>query len=271
MPEYHIFVVSDGTGETATKMAKAALLQFQSANAFVSRHNNIRSKEAIREIVKQARDCRGVVLHTFAARELRTAAEQACQAFNVPSHDLFGPLVEKLESYTGLPSTQKPGLLHQVDDGYFERLEALNYTVRNDDNRYPEDLEQADIVLVGVSRTSKTPLSIYLAQEGWRVANIPLVMGEEVSDALEKVDPHRVVGLMITPERLAEVRRARLSRFAPGDSAYADPTRVLEELESCRKLFSRHPGWLIVDVTGKSVEEAAAEILDKLFGKERHV
>ena len=267
--EFHIFVVSDGTGETATKMSKAALAQFRPANAAITRHSNIRSVEALREVVREAERSRALVIHTFASQELRQAMEQACQDRNIPSHDVLGPLLEKLQESLGVSPSGQAGLLHQIDDGYFERLEALAFTVRHDDNPAPVDLGEADIILVGVSRTSKTPVSIYLAQEGWKVANIPVVMGEELPKELFQVEQSRIVGLVTTPERLSEVRKVRLSRLGSQDSTYADLGRVAEELRSCQEIFDRNPAWVRVDVTGKSIEEMAAEILDKLFGKER--
>jgi regulator of PEP synthase PpsR (kinase-PPPase family) len=162
-------------------------------------------------------------------------------------------------------------LMHQVDDGYFERLEALAFAVRNDDSRRSEELPQADIILLGLSRTSKTPLSIYLAQEGWRVANIPLSVGEDPSKELAEVDQKRIVGLIANAEQLSVVRKARLSRLGTKDSSYADAGQIEDELGYCRTLFAQHPEWLVVDVTGKCVEEVASEILDRLFGKERRV
>lgn len=271
MAEHHIYIVSDGTGETATKISKAALLQFRPANPVITRHSNVRSAESIREIVKAAEGQRALIIHTFASHVLRREMEQQCQNRNVPSQDLLGVLMDRLQEFVGSPPSEQPGLLHQVDDNYFERMDALSYTVRNDDNPCPEDLQEADIVLVGVSRTSKTPLSIYLAQEGWRVANIPLVVGQQPSVELARVDPMRIVGLVISPERLAETRRVRLSRLGVTDSSYADPVQVKAEMEFCREVFAAHPDWMVVDVTGKSVEETAAEITDRLFGKERRL
>ncbi len=271
MAEYHIFVVSDGTGETATKMAKAALLQFKPSNIVFTRHSNVRTIECIRQVVKEAeRDC-ALVIHTFASQELRRAMQQTCQERNVPSHDLLGLLLKELSDFIGLPPSEKPGLLHQVDDDYFERIDALSFTVRHDDNRSPEDLHAADIILVGVSRTSKTPLGIYLAQEGRKVANISVIMGEELPRQLFDVDRSKIVALMTSPERLVEVRKARLSRLGSLDSAYADVKHVTEELDYCKRIFDQNPGWTRVDVTGKSVEEIASEIQDKLFGKERRL
>jgi regulator of PEP synthase PpsR (kinase-PPPase family) len=269
MGEFHIFVVSDGTGETATKMSKAAILQFKSANTVITRFSNIRSMDAVRDMLRDAERLRALVIHTFAAQDLRFAFEEACQDRNVPTVDLLGVLLDKLEDFLGIAPTGKPGLLHQVDDGYFERLDALAFTVRHDDNLSPEDLGQADIILVGVSRTSKTPLSVYLAQEGWKVANIPVVMGDELPPELFRVKQSKIVGLTTSAERLAEVRKARLSRVGGQDSSYADLVRVRQELEHCNAIFDRNPEWVRVDVTGKSVEETAAEILDRLFGKER--
>jgi len=271
MAEDHIYIVSDGTGETATKMSKAALLQFRPANPVITRYSNVRAVESIREIVKSAESQRALIIHTFASHVLRREMERSCQDRNIPSQDLFGPLVEGLQEFIGSSPSEQPGLLHQMDDNYFERMDALAYTVRNDDNRFPEDLQEADIILIGPSRTSKTPLSIYLAQEGWRVANIPLVLGEQLCPQLARVDPMRVVGLMTSAERLIEARRARLVRLGVTDSSYADPAHVKAELEFCRQVFEAHPDWMIVDVTGKSVEESAAEITDRLFGKERRL
>jgi regulator of PEP synthase PpsR (kinase-PPPase family) len=183
----------------------------------------------------------------------------------------MGLLLKQLEAFIGAPPTGKPGLLHQVDDDYFEKMDALAFTVRNDDLRSPSELAEADIILIGASRTSKTPLSIYLALEGWRVANLHIDPGEPIAPELESADPKRVVGLVSSPERLAEVRKARLSRMASADSTYADMERVLEELEYCRSIVAQHPGWILIDVTGKSVEETAAEILDSCFGRERRI
>lgn len=269
MAEYHVYVVSDGTGETATKVSKAALLQFKSTNTVFTRHSNVRSLETIREVVKEADRDGAIVIDTFASHELRKAMEEACRELNVPRHDLLGLLLARLEDFFGYPPSEKAGLLHQVDDEYFERLDALAFTVRHDDNRAPEELHLADLVLVGVSRTSKTPVSIYLAQDGYKVANITIEAGIEPPKELFRIDQSRVVGLITSADRLAEVRQARLPRLGSLDSTYADPARIREELEHCRKLFQQNSGWLLVDVTAKSVEEVASEILDRVFGRER--
>jgi regulator of PEP synthase PpsR (kinase-PPPase family) len=205
----------------------------------------------------------------MASQEMRVALETACQERSIPSVDLLGVLLERLEEFLGVAPTGKPGLLHQVDDGYFERLDALAFTVRHDDNASSGDLAEADIILVGVSRTSKTPLSIYLAQEGWKVANVPVVIGEDLPAEHFRADQSRVVGLTTTAERLAEVRKARLTRVGGTDSTYADVDRIRQELRYCQELFDRNPSWVTIDVTGKSVEESAGEVLDRLFGKER--
>lgn len=269
MSQFHIYVVSDGTGETASKMSKAALLQFRPADTVMTRYSNVRTADAVRDVVRDAERNRALVIHTFASDELRRAMERACEDRSVPSHDLLGLLLDKLEEHIGASPSEKPGLLHQVDDDYFERLEALAFTVKHDDNPHPEELHDADIILVGVSRTSKTPLAIYLAQEGWKVANLPVVLGEELPKELLAVKQSRIVGLLSDPERLSEVRKVRLSRLGSTESSYADTRRIADELKYCREIFDRHPSWVQVDVTGKSVEETAAEILDKLFGKER--
>ena len=185
--------------------------------------------------------------------------------FGLDAIDLISPLLYKLSDVLGSAPREEPGLLHQVDTEYFKRVEAVNFTVKQDDGQELRHLYRADMVLVGVSRTSKTPLSIYLAHKGYKVANVPLINGIDPPTELFQIDQKKVVGLMIDPKRLVELRSARLRNLRQNPRGnYADFEAVEEEVEWCRRLFRRHHQWQVIDVTNKSVEESAAEILRRL-------
>jgi [pyruvate, water dikinase]-phosphate phosphotransferase / [pyruvate, water dikinase] kinase len=271
MMNQHIFVLSDSTADTAMKIMRAALLQFQHEGALVTRYGNVRSPERITEVIQEARRYNAFILYTFVSEDLRIHLKKSCEGSSVVMVDLLGPLMERLSRFFETAPQETPGLLHQVDESYFQRIEAIEYTVRHDDGRLVSDLEKADIVLVGVSRASKTPLGMYLAQEGWRTANIPIIPGRELPEEIAQLDPLKVVGLIIDPRRLVEVRQARLARLGAKESNYADLQQVEEELKWAQRIFARNPEWKIIDVTRKSVEESAAEILDHLLGKERKI
>jgi regulator of PEP synthase PpsR (kinase-PPPase family) len=185
------------------------------------------------------------------------------------SVDVFGPILKELTLFFDKKPVSKPGLLHQVDDEYFDRVEAIEFAIRHDDGSQLEDVENADIVLVGVSRTSKTPLSIYLAQDGWRVANIPITVGTRLPGKLFEIDKHKVVGLIVNPERLAEARKVRLEQLGVEGSSYADTERIRGEIEYARAIFDQNPSWPVIDVTGKSIEEISQEVLDVVIGRGR--
>lgn len=268
MDEYHVFIVSDGTGETGYRMLKAVMRQFKQ-DVFIKRHANVREESQIREIMESAARNRTLVVYTFVSEELRDLIKQLAGDDGTQCIDLMGPLMAKLTSFLHTEPVAKPGLLHQVDEEYFARIDAIEYAIRHDDSRSVKDVDTADIVIVGVSRTSKTPLSVYLAQEGWKVANIPIVMGMELPSELFQTDQHRIVGLTIEPQRLAEIRRVRLQQLGAKDSSYAELDRIKQELNYAHGIFSQNPLWFVIDVTGKSIEEASQEVLDELFGKDR--
>lgn len=270
MGNYHVFIVSDGTGETAYRMLKAAMLQFHE-DILITRYSNVRQESQIREILKAAAENDTLVVYTFASQELRGVLHRLADELKAEHLDLLGPLMEKLSTFFHEPPVSKPGLLHQVDEEYFARIDAIEYAIRHDDSRSVKDLGTADIVVVGVSRTSKTPLSIYLAQEGWRVANIPIVAGIKLPNELFQIDQHKVVALSIDPQRLAEVRRARLDQLGVKDSSYADLDRIREELRYAHSIFSENPSWPVIDMTGKSIEEASQLVLDQLMGRGRRL
>ena len=244
------------------------MLQFRE-DIVISRHSNIRTEDQIREILQEASNGRMLVVHTFVTPELRDFIQKAADEEGAQCLDLIGPIMENLASFFETSPVAEPGLLHRVDAEYFARIDAIEYAIRHDDGRCANDIDTADIILLGVSRTSKTPLSIYLAQEGQTVANIPIVQGMKIPDEVSQVDQERIVGLSIDPERLAVIRQARLQQLGVKDSSYADMGRIKEELSYAHTIFSQNPIWPVIDVTGKSLEELAHEVLDNLFGKER--
>jgi regulator of PEP synthase PpsR (kinase-PPPase family) len=196
------------------------------------------------------------------ALDLRQALHIAATDYGVIAVDLLGGLLSKLQDFFHRTPWGRPGLLHQGDEGYIERVDAMEFTVQHDDGQNVEELSNADVVLVGPSRTSKTPVSFYLAYRGWKVANVPLVLGVDPAEMVSRLDPHAVVGLTIDPEHLAAIRRARLQHLGLKEgSAYADLTHIREELDYCLNLCRAY-GWPLIDVTGKAVEETANEVIN---------
>jgi regulator of PEP synthase PpsR (kinase-PPPase family) len=260
--QHVVYIVSDATGATGRRVVEAALAQFAGAQVEVVQIPGVREVDAVKRVVGEAARARGTIVHTLALPELRQTMLNECRRCHVVTIDLMGPLVARLSDSLELAPLAKPGLLQQIDETYLQRIEAIDFAVRHDDGRRPEDLSEADLVLVGVSRTSKTPISIFLAYRGWRVANVPLVVNLEPPPALFRVDRRRVIALTIQPERLVDLRRARMRRLAHGFSlAYAEMDHIQGELDWA-ELIVRRERWPVLDVTNKSIEEAAAEIID---------
>jgi len=256
-----VFVVSDATGTTGERVVRAALMQFATARVLVERVPEVRTTEQVREVVQAAAKRGGTIVHTLVSAELRQAMLNEGRARHVMTIDLMGPLLTRLSDVLEVSPLAHPGLFEQLDEGYFQRIDAINFTVAHDDGRKPQDLSLADVVLVGVSRTCKTPISIYLSYRGWRVANVPLLLGMEPAPQLFAADRRRVVGLTIREERLVRLRQVRLQRMRSGfDRGYADAAQVGREVEWAQFIFRRGQ-WPLVDVTNKSIEEAAAEIV----------
>jgi [pyruvate, water dikinase]-phosphate phosphotransferase / [pyruvate, water dikinase] kinase len=271
MTSHHILVMSDGTGETAYRMLKAAMAQFQE-DVVITRYANIREREQIRTILRAAAATSSedaLVVYTFVGQDLRLFLRAIAEDSKIQAVDLLGPLMDALAAFFKKPPVAKPGLLHRVDEEYFSRIEAIEYAITHDDGRSIKDLGTADLVLVGVSRVSKTPVSIFLAQEGWKVANVTTVKGMKPPKELHDVDQHKIVGLTIDPGRLAEVRSVRLKQLGVDDSNYAEMEQVREEIQHAESIFRQNPLWPVIDVTGKSVEEISQEILDKVVGRGR--
>jgi hypothetical protein len=263
---FHVFVVSDASGATAERVVRAALVQFDDPQITLTRYASVRTVEQISQIVQQAEETGGFIVHTFVYDQLRRAMLNEGRSHNVVTIDLMGPLLARLTDLFDRPPRAEPGLFQPFDSAYLQRIEAIDFTVRHDDGRSPQDLDLAEIVLVGVSRTSKTPLSIFLAYRGWKVANIPLALGVEPPANLFALPKHRVVGLVVRPERLSELRRVRASHIGTRSLGYADLDYVRRELMYAYEIFDRRKDWPLVDVTAKSIEEAAAEVVTLVAG-----
>ena len=259
--EPQVFVVSDGTGETAAAVVRAALLQFRSPWRLRT-FGEVRQESQARRVVDLAAGSRSLVVFTLVNQDVARALRERAGELGVEAVDLLGPLLAKIAEQLRAEPRHEPGLLHGLSDEHYRRVEAVEFAVRHDDGTNPHTLFQAHLVLTGVSRTSKTPLSMYLAQRGYKTGNVPLVPGLEPPRTLLELDPRKVFGLLADPEELLEVRRARVRGLgASPHRAYADPEAVVQELEHARRLF-RERGWRTVNVSGKAVEENAARILE---------
>ncbi len=258
---HNVFIVSDATGETAEKTVRAALLQF-TLPVQLRLYSRVREAEELRAIVDRARELNALVVYTLADIERRDLMRQLCEEKGIEAVDLMGALLAKLGVFLGAQPTEVPGAQHAVSEEYYRRIEAVEFTVKNDDGREPRNLPKADLVLVGVSRTSKTPLSTFLAQKGLRVANVPLVLGIQPPIELFQIDQHKIFGLTIQLDALVQIRQARLKHLGmPADTSYGLRDHVREEIGFAADVFKQHPEWPIMDVTNKAIEETAADIL----------
>jgi regulator of PEP synthase PpsR (kinase-PPPase family) len=263
--EHHVFAVSDGTGDTVEKMTRAALLQFDESNVILHRINRVRSVAEVNDVLERALTAHGIVVHTLVDDSVRQHLIQRAAQAGIRAVDLLGPLLGDLEQLFATRPRVRPGLFHQVNEAYFKRIDAIEFTLKHDDGQGLTTLPQADVVLVGISRTSKTPLSVYLAHEGYRTANVPLVREIGPPGALFDVDQRRVAGLTIDPEHLQTIRRERLRRYHhPDGKRYADLRNIEEELEYSRTVLRQNRLWPVIDVTGKAIEETANEVLKAL-------
>src|SRR3712207_2124200 len=255
---FHLHLVSDSTGETLITVGRAVAAQYEGISAIEHVYPLVRSMAQLERVVAEIEAAPGIVLYTLVEPDLAERLEQACRDSSSPHLSVLTPVHQLLQSYLGAHSTARPGAQHMLNAEYFKRIDAMNFTLMHDDGQLPADLDEADVVLVGVSRTSKTPTSIYLANRGVKTANIPLVPNVPVPPALEKVRKHLVVGLLASPERIVQIRQNRiLSLKADADTDYTDRDAVAEEIAFSRRLCARR-GWPLIDVSRRSIEETAA-------------
>ena len=260
-----IYVLSDSTGETAERVIRAALSQFYDEDVRVQRLFQIRTRADVDQAMKVAVHDPGMIVYTLVDPHLSEVVERVAEEYALIAVDLLSSLIYSLSRYLGAPSREKPGLLQRIDTEYYRRIEAVNFTVKHDDGQETRYLNKADLVLVGVSRSSKTPLSMYLAHKGYKVANVPLIKGIDPPEELFQIDQGKIVGLTIDTRRLVEIRTSRLinMRQSPKGS-YADYQQVEDEIAYSRQLYRLHPEWMVIDITNKSVEEASSEIMRRI-------
>jgi len=260
MRVFHLHLISDATGETLSAVAVAALSQFDGAEATQHLYTMIRSDRQMESVLADITDKGGLVMFTLVSADLRTQLEAGCRALDIPCVGILDPALGSLQHFLGTETSGLPGQQHQMDAEYFVRIDAIQFTLSHDDGQKTDDLHHADIILVGVSRTSKTPTCMYLANRGLKVANIPVVSGVPLPPELDGLTKVLIIGLTTTPDRLVHVRKSRLRSMAePEDSGYADPEAVQDEVKEARRMFNQR-GWPIIDVTRRSIEETAAAI-----------
>jgi regulator of PEP synthase PpsR (kinase-PPPase family) len=252
--------VSDSTGETVSAIARAALVQFDKPRPTEHLWNLVRSEEQLAYVIERIRHAPGMVLYTLVDRTARERLSATCRELEIPCLPVLDPLIADMSKFYGIEIHASPGRQHTMDADYFARIDAIHFCMAHDDGNGAADLEDADVVLVGASRTSKTPTCIYLANRGVRAANVPLVPGVEPA-SLAGLRRPLVIGLLINGERLLQIRRERLQSLGQRtDTDYVDAEVVRRELSDARRLF-RQRGWVEIDTTRRSIEETAAEIL----------
>lgn len=265
-----IDVLSDSTGETAEKAVRAALLQYPDAGVQIRLHTRVRTPEVARPVLERAAREGALVVFTVVSPELREFVHASTAQLNIEAIDLIGSLIVRLGTFLDREPINLPSAMLPLSEEYFRRIEAVEFAVKSDDGKEPRNFKRADIVLVGVSRTSKTPLSTLLAQRGLKVANFPLVLGVAPPPELMDAPQDRVVGLTIGIDQLCEIRQARLRQLGmPAETNYAMREHVRQELDYASRLFAAHPEWPVVDVTGRAIEETAVIILEHLKERDR--
>jgi len=265
---FHLHLVSDSTGETLIAASRAAAAQYQGVASIEHVYPLVRTPFQLDRIIVEIENAPGIVLFTLVDPDLSQRLEASCEASGSPCLSVLGPILTLFKSYLGQSSTPRAGAQHMLNADYFKRIDALNFSMMNDDGQLPENLDHADIVLLGVSRTSKTPTSIYLANRGYKTANVPVVPYVPLPRALENLRRPLIVGLIASPERIIQIRQNRLlSLNAQSQTEYVDRVAVAEEIAASRRLFAEK-GWPTIDVTRRSIEETAAAILD-LFREHR--
>jgi regulator of PEP synthase PpsR (kinase-PPPase family) len=267
---FHLHMISDSTGETLITVARAVAAQYSNVSPVEHVYPLIRSQKQLDRVLAEIEEAPGIVLFTLLEKDLVERLEAKCQEINIPSLSIIGPVMQLFQAYLGTETSRRVGAQHTLNAEYFKRIDALNYTMMHDDGQHVEGLEDADIVLVGVSRTSKTPTSIYLANRGVRTANVPLVPGIPIPHQLEVLTKPLVVSLHASPERLIQIRQNRLLGLGAkaGDDAYTDRQAVTEEVTYARKLSAKFD-WAQLDVTRRSIEETAAAIMKLYADRQR--
>ena len=267
---FHLHLISDSTGETLTTVARAATAQYTKVMPVEHVYPLVRTERQLDRVLAEIEETPGIVLYTLLENDLVGRLERHCRELSVPCLSILGPVLALLQSYLGTATSHRVGAQHVLNAEYFKRIDALNYTMLHDDGQHIEELEEAEVVLVGVSRTSKTPTSIYLANRGVKTGNVPLVPGITLAAPVEELKRPLVVGLYASPERIVQIRQNRLLglKAHQDDDQYIDRKAVAEEVAFSRRLCARH-NWPSIDVTRRSIEETAAAVLKLLAERRR--
>lgn len=259
---FHLHLISDSTGETLMAAGRAAAAQFQQAQALEHVYPLVRTRKQLFSVLDVIDGAPGIVLYTIVDAELASIIELKCRDMGLPCVSVLEPVLQVFQSYLGTPSKRRVGAQHAMNEEYFHRIDALNFTMDHDDGQLPADFDEADVVIIGISRTSKTPTSIYLANRGIKTANIPIVHGVPLPEKLFTAKKPLIVGLVASVDRIAQVRQNRILGATPGFQAeqYVDRSLIAEELKYARTMCERH-NWPVIDVSRRSIEETAAAIL----------
>ena len=260
----HVFIVSDGTGRTATQLLDSALVQFRSVEVKKHIRPQVRTEKQIREIILEAYQIGGMVIHTLVSKDSRHVILDYGRLYDLVTIDMMGPMLSQIAiQFENLP-LEKPGIFSKLNKAYFQRIEAVEFTLRHDDGQRVHELNKADIVLLGVSRTFKTPLSVYMAHKGWFVGNIPIILGMALPDIVYSLPSDRVFCLNTYSKRLATLRESRDQHLGGFTGNYSSRLYVQKELDYARKIFRMHPKWNLINVSHKPIEEISSEILGVL-------
>ncbi len=261
MKNFHLHLVSDSTGETVSLVARACLAQFEEVAAENHAWTLVRTDEQIDDILKSIEENRGFVLYTLVDRQLCTKLEEGCRQIQIPCVALLDPIIGALGRYLGAEIKGRPGRQHEMDAEYFNRIDAMQYVLSHDDGQMSQDLEDADVLILGVSRTSKTPTCIYLANRGIKAANIPIVPGCPLPIEIDKLTKPLIVGLTKDPKSLVQIRRNRLRMLNQDEETdYVDIKTVSKEVNDAHRMFTNN-NWPVIDVSRRSIEETAAQIM----------
>lgn len=264
MKKFNLHLVSDSTGETVGSVARAALVQFEDVDAEEFIWTLVRSKTQMEKVIAEIRENLGAVMYTLVDPNLRDMLRKECAKLGLPCIEVLAGVVSELSSYLGVESHAQTGKQYELTEEYFTRMDAINYALAHDDGQGHWEMEQADIIILGVSRTSKSPTCMYLAYKGYKAANIPLVLDCPLTPSLETMKKPLIIGLTINPERLLQIRKSRLQSLSQdGETNYIDMEYMQREISEARKLYSKHR-WPVIDVTKRSVEETAATIVQYL-------
>jgi regulator of PEP synthase PpsR (kinase-PPPase family) len=259
---FHLHLISDSTGETLISAGRAASAQFKSAQPIEHVYPLIRNRKQLLPVLQAIDSEPGVVLYTIVDRDLASLIDERCAEMGVASVNVLEPVIDAFQIYLGAPSRRRVGAQHVMNAGYFARIEALNFTMDHDDGQMPDDCNEADVIILGISRTSKTPTSIYLANRGIKTANIPVVYSVPLPESIFTATKPLIVCLIATTDRISQVRENRVLGATPGFDRgdYTDRAAISEELKYARSLCARH-NWPLIDVTRRSIEETAAAIV----------